>query len=201
MAIDAFIVRNVLSAEECDGYIKQAEMEGFKRPGINGVVFAGRRERVVMTSEELAARLWDKIRDNLTDRVLYTKNASFSGPKKDVLLSGLYTPTHVSDFYRFSKYCPGDEFLTHTDTCFAKDEGETGLCTVLLYLNGGDFQGGETVLYNKKNGLDPELTVTPERGLALVFYHMVPHARLKVLTGHKYVVRTEVMYRRVSDGV
>jgi hypothetical protein len=215
---DAFVVRNVLSAEECAAYIEYAERAGFQRAGLTGAVFAGKRERVVLTSEELAARLWNKIREETPppSRVLDAGNASLSGPAARDVRSGLYAPTHVSDFCRFSKYSPGDEFRSHTDTCFARDEGEVGLCTVLLYMNAGggaDFDGGETVLYPSSNtcngsaGAENDaktshaLTVTPEPGLALVFFHMVRHAGLRVRSGHKYVVRTELMYRRVGDVV
>jgi len=60
------------------------------------------------------------------------------------------------------------------------------------------MQGGETVIlpnweWNEK------ITITPEPGLALVFYHMLPHAGLEVISGCKYIIRSDVMYRRVCN--
>jgi prolyl 4-hydroxylase len=199
--VDAFVVKDVLTPNECTEWIQRAEQEGFQRPSITGDMFAGKRKRVIIKSEELAARVWDKINTIIPARVHDEKASasfSFSGPANNIR-SGGYFATHINPLFRFSKYDQGDEFAIHTDTCYARDEHETGLCTILLYLNGcDDMQGGETVIFPNR-GCDEKINITPEPGLALVFYHMLPHAGLEVTSGCKYVIRSDVMYRRVSD--
>jgi hypothetical protein len=197
--VDAFVVKNVLTPEECMEWIQRAEKEDFQYPNGN-IMFAGKRKRVTLNSEELAERVWKKIESTLSPRIHdanSTKSFSFSGPATKIR-SGVYSPTRVNAFCRFSKYDVGDEFRLHTDTCYACDESDTGLCTVLLYLN-GDMRGGETVMVPNYDLNSPEkVTITPEPGLVLVFYHMQPHVGMEVTSGCKYIMRSDVMYRRVK---
>ncbi len=57
----------------------------------------------------------------------------------------------------------------------------------MLYLN-DDFTGGATDFH------DFAASVTPRTGMALLFQHMLLHEGATVLTGVKYVLRTDVMY-------
>jgi hypothetical protein len=41
------------------------------------------------------------------------------------------------------------------------------------------------------------LTIRPERGMALGFYHLQIHEGAPVIHGRKYVLRTDVMYELV----
>ena len=58
----------------------------------------------------------------------------------------------------------------------------------MAYLNDG-FAGGETKFYRGPL----ELTVTPVRGQALVFFHRLLHEGAPVERGRKYVLRTDVI--------
>jgi hypothetical protein len=42
------------------------------------------------------------------------------------------------------------------------------------------------------------LRITPAKGMGLLFHHPILHRGDPVTTGHKYVLRTDVMYRRVA---
>ena len=57
----------------------------------------------------------------------------------------------------------------------------------MIYLN-DDFKGGET-RFN-------DLTVHPNTGKALLFIHEQKHESIPVEEGMKYVLRTDVMYRK-----
>ena len=57
----------------------------------------------------------------------------------------------------------------------------------MIYLNEG-FEGGETVFQRF-------LGVKPACGKALVFFHRQLHEGAPVVSGRKYVLRTDVMYR------
>jgi hypothetical protein len=57
----------------------------------------------------------------------------------------------------------------------------------MIYLNDG-FVGGETTLEGD--------TIVPQKGLALFFIHQLRHKGQPIVDGRKYVLRTDVMYRR-----
>ncbi len=59
--------------------------------------------------------------------------------------------------------------------------------TFMIYLN-EDMKGGETKFI--------ECDIKPETGKALIFIHELLHEGAPVLEGVKYVLRTDVMYRR-----
>src|SRR5690606_5025335 len=62
-----------------------------------------------------------------------------------------------------------------------------------IYLN-DDFAGGETRFIQGDSHVD----VKPKRGSALLFNHDTLHEGKEVLSGTKYLLRTEVMFRRTD---
>ena len=64
----------------------------------------------------------------------------------------------------------------------------------MVYLSEG-FEGGATAFHTHR----PALHVLPECGMALVFYHRQVHEGMPVIAGRKYVLRTDVMYRRKEN--
>lgn len=191
---DGFIVRGVLTPEQCNEWIADAETAGFEKNG-QRTTFAGARERAVMTDAKKAELLWDALKPHLGPRT-HEKDyvCSFTGDHEPE--SGTYEPVRISDFLRFSRYSAGGHFRPHIDTCYAKNASDVGLMTILVYLDASAYQGGETVVYDRR---ESPITVVPETGMALVFYHYLPHAGNVVRSGTKHVVRSEVVYSRVTD--
>ena len=97
----------------------------------------------------------------------------------------------MNERLRFYRYGPGQRFAPHTDGCVRRANGEESLLTFMIYLN-GDVQGGETHFENA--------SITPRPGLALVFDHYLLHEGGLVLAGHKYVLRSDVMYGQHPSG-
>ncbi|MCU0702068.1 MAG: 2OG-Fe(II) oxygenase [Myxococcaceae bacterium] len=93
---------------------------------------------------------------------------------------------------RCYRYRPGQAFAPHFDGSFHRADDEVSLLTVLLYLNACE-SGGATRF------LDLERSVDPAPGRVLVFNHHLLHEGCPVLTGVKYVVRTDLMYRRMVE--
>ncbi len=71
-------------------------------------------------------------------------------------------------------------------TVHCRSDKEMSLLTFLMYLN-DDFHGGETEF--------PWQKIKPMRGSALIFPHRLSHQGAPVISGVKYVLRTDVMYR------
>jgi hypothetical protein len=109
---------------------------------------------------------------------------------------GDFTAVGVNERLRFYRYDVGEQFEWHYDGCFERENGERSFLTYMIYLNEG-FEGGETHF----GGLPaaPALVsgrVIPRTGRALVFSHPILHKGEPVVRGRKYVLRTDVMYRR-----
>ena len=85
---------------------------------------------------------------------------------------------------RFYRYSPGQRFKMHKDGPWRED-GRVSKLTLLVYLN-DDFQGGATDFR--------DFVVQPETGQALLFLHNTWHEGCQVIEGHKYVLRSDVMY-------
>ena len=65
----------------------------------------------------------------------------------------------------------------------------------MLYLNTPD-KGGSTNFY----GDGTATKVSPTAGMALIFDHDLLHEGATLEAGHKYCIRTDVMYTRRADG-
>nr|CAG4716644.1 unnamed protein product [Naegleria fowleri] len=122
----------------------------------------------------------------------------------------------VSDKFRLYKYEKKQHFLKHfdgtnkrilsqltSDISDKKEEFvkaqyvEQSFLTMLIYLNSVQ-DGGETQFfdyYSKKEIFQ----VKPERGSALVFCHEMLHQGNDVLSGVKYLLRTDVCYMKKKD--
>ena len=73
--------------------------------------------------------------------------------------------------------------------------------TFMIYLNEG-MTGGETRFFGDMGQAflqRPYLSVQPKEGMALVFLHSIWHEGAVVHSGQKYVLRTDVMYKPVSN--
>ena len=75
-----------------------------------------------------------------------------------------------------------------------------GMYTVNIYLNGG-FEGGRT-RFRDANGI-VEAAVIPSQGQCLIFRQppsaAYRHDGEELLSGFKYLLRSDVMYRRLDD--
>jgi predicted 2-oxoglutarate/Fe(II)-dependent dioxygenase YbiX len=103
----------------------------------------------------------------------------------------------LNERLRFYRYDEGQKFDWHRDGYYESPSGKRSFLTFMIYLNDGS-DGGET-LFTKLGGLylsEDDLSVKPRRGMALLFDHRILHTGSTVTRGRKYVLRTDVMYRR-----
>ena len=105
-----------------------------------------------------------------------------------------------SDFAKITlcRYEKGERFDGHYDGCFPRNHNERSFITLQVYLN-QDFTGGTTRFW------DPRLPrgvydAVPETGMAIFFFHEGwLHSGTEVKAKRKYVIRSDVMFRRVSQ--
>ncbi|MDA7967074.1 2OG-Fe(II) oxygenase [Ruegeria sp.] len=177
-----FELVDFLPVEICDRWITDIESTGFEPALINGVNGATRRpdirnnDRLIRDDAETAQNLWQS--------VLPFAPQTFRGR----------TAAGLNERLRFYRYDVGQMFDWHQDGYFERPSGERSLFTFMIYLN-DDFKGGGTSFCDVYAGQSfPEFCVTPKKGAALLFYHPIMHRGDPVLSGQKYVMRTDIMY-------
>jgi len=174
----AWTVEGYLSGDECVALIERMEREGIApapvtthrgpvmRPDIRN------NERASFDDPALAASLFLRLRPHVPE-----------------VLQNDWRVVGVNERFRAYRYSPGQRFAPHYDGCFKRSDAEESLLTFMVYLN-DDFEGGATRF------LDFGVSVVPRRGSSLLFQHRLLHEGAEVTRATKYVLRSDVMYRR-----
>ncbi len=173
-----FTIPHFLSEEECDFLIDFSEQRGYEEAAISmGSKQVIQKEirnnqRILYDDPKMAEGLWSRLKSYMPDTY------------------GDMVPFGLNERLRFYKYSPGQEFKAHQDGRFIRNKLEWSLFTFMVYLNEG-MQGGETKFLVG--------AVKPQKGMALVFRHSFVHEGCMLLDGVKYVIRSDVMYRKVKE--
>lgn len=173
-----FVIHGFLSPGECEEHIDSSESIGYdEAPITTSLGFQMRKDirnntRVMLDAPQLAEALFEKAQPFLPERI------------GDWKLLGL------NERFRYYRYERGQTFRPHYDGSFRRSDREMSLLTFMVYLNDG-FEGGATVFHGAA-GFTRE--ILPEQGKALVFSHPQLHEGAPVVSGEKYVLRTDVMY-------
>jgi len=181
-------IAGFLSAAECDDYIRLGEATGFEEAPITtsrGMMMMMKdvrnNDRVMIDDPARALALYQRLSADLAPRFQRT-----------------WTPLGFNERLRLYRYDIGQQFDWHRDGYFQRPNGERSFFTFMVYLN-DDFEGGATSFSDDGFGFPGGmLRITPAKGMGLLFHHPILHRGDPVTTGRKYVLRTDVMYRRVA---
>jgi hypothetical protein len=196
----AFVLENVLTPGECESLKQRGHELGYEDCGYNKNIRV--TDRVIYPSQQVAKHLFERIAPFLGSAVDLTCPMTEwqTGLRKD-LRPGRWVPYGLNDHFRLCRYMPGGFFLPHYDGAYDAADTKCSLMTFMLYLNDA-FEGGATRSYNEqqsryKEGLDENVTATykPTTGSGPVFYHNITHDGQPVVSGEKYILRSEVMCR------
>lgn len=89
-------------------------------------------------------------------------------------------------FHLYSYNTPGDRFTLHADQPYIA--GDTiSFYTVLVYLN-DTYEGGEALIGGTEK-------FKPRAGTAVLFPHYILHGAAPLVSGTRYTLRTDVLYR------
>ncbi len=178
MEDDILVLDGALSPEECASLITDAESRGFAEAPITigPNRFAMRPDirnnrRVMWDDHPLAGRLWSRVAERIPGRL------------------GGWSALGLNERFRVYRYDVGQRFAWHYDGAFHRTFDEQSHYSLLFYLN-ERFAGGLTEFEHRR--------IEPRTGRALAFLHPIRHQGGKVTAGTKYVLRTDVMYRRVT---
>ena len=169
-------IKNFITKEESDNFIKQSEEIGFETAGVRTAKGEVSRldirnnGRVIIEDENLANYFFNKLKDQIPHEI-----------------DGIWELKGLNEQIKIYKYEVGQEFKLHRDAPFIRNENERSFYTMLIYLN-ENYEGGETFF------MDGE--VKGDIGECVVFWQNLVHAGLKVKDGIKYAIRTDVMYEK-----
>ena len=187
-ADDIATIAGFLSAAECDDYIRLGETTGFEEAPITtsqGMILmkdVRNNDRVMIDDPARALALYQRLSEDLAPSFRRT-----------------WIPVGLNERLRLYRYDSGQQFDWHRDGYYQNPIGERSFFTFMVYLN-DDFDGGATSFSDDGFGFstDGMLRITPARGMALLFHHPILHRGDRVTAGRKYVLRTDVMYRRAA---
>lgn len=170
-------IENFLTKEECDNLLLFSEQKGYEEAKVSlssgAKMMKGLRNnyRLMYQDQNLADKYWGILKDYCPAKI--EENEAVG----------------LNEQFRFYKYESSQRFKRHIDGRFKRNDNEESRITFMIYLN-GDFEGGETKF--------DDVTIKPEIGTALCFIHEQKHEGCPVTEGTKYVIRTDVMYRKVK---
>ena len=188
IAENLFTVAGLLTADECGQLVERGKAMGFEAASV--ALASGPRvltsvrnnDRVTFDDPGLADWLWQRARPHVRAEV------------------GGSVAVGLNERLRFYRYDPSQRFNAHRDGTVERPTGERSRLTFMVYLNEG-AGGGQTVFYSEErvDGLRKVVaSVEPRMGMGLFFAHGWWHEGSKVLSGRKYVLRTDVMYRELK---
>lgn len=186
---DIYTLSNLLNSQECQKIIQASQKLGFQQAGlaIGQDVYrtnekARNNKRVLFEDKLLAQQLWARI-------------AHLVDPKfNNHFAHGLNWR------FRIYEYEVGGIFAPHVDERMTlPGEGLTTFFTFMIYLN-DNLEGGETTFFERrKKGSKKLITnriITPKTGMGLAFDHLLFHEGSVVTAGVKYVLRSDLVYRK-----
>ncbi len=133
----------------------------------------------VLHDRALAAEAFDRVEPHVPP----TMTTEIERGRAELEVAGIHLPLRI---YRYEI----DQFFgVHEDQSYFSDDGAQSLLTFMVYLN-DEFEGGGTEF------VDQGELIVPKTGMALLFQHRVLHAGRPVTKGVKYVLRSDVLYRR-----
>eukprot|EP00035_Acanthoeca_spectabilis_P000083 m.70777 g.70777 ORF g.70777 m.70777 type:complete len:248 (-) comp10032_c0_seq1:1555-2298(-) len=181
-------VKGLLSEGECIRLIDAQEKEGF---GYTNYRKAYRGNlRLINDDPGLAEALYPRILSTIPTEIVSENDPST-----------IWKPVGLNTRFRCSKYYPGDVFGAHVDASFAESRDVVSLFTVNIYTS-TIAKGGETRFYfnGRKKGRDVAFGCKPVAGDAVIFRQPSGrdylHDGASFPEGIKYLLRTDVMYRR-----
>lgn len=199
-------IDNLLLEKECNQIINSCENLGFE--------YLPYRNSSRLIAYESSSNLTDSIKERLDqDCLLERINKKKLQSKPYGFFSNYITwnglESNINKCYRINKYEVNQEFKFHRDAQYTQSMNVKSSHTLLIYLN-DDFEGGDTIFriptktfINSGYSINKELevigndyidiTIKPEKGMGILFDQRLLHAGTKIISGTKYVLRTDLI--------
>lgn len=174
----------LLSQSECADLISRCEEKGFAK--LQGYDPNYRNNtRLIFTDYDLA-------------QTLYTKMLPYLPQTMDTF-EGIWAVSGLNERFRCCKYTQNQKFKIHCDGSFERNADEKSHLTVNIYLNNVSDGGATRFFDRKQSNRNVIAKVQPTAGQCLIFEHDNLHDGQRLGSGLKYLLRTDVMYRRIKS--
>jgi WD40 repeat protein/predicted 2-oxoglutarate/Fe(II)-dependent dioxygenase YbiX len=189
------VVDNFLSGAECRAYIAQAESIGFRSASPDYPPSYRNNDRLVLDDAALAGKLFDRLQSIAPGPDSFPVDGHAQNWRLDSVNARL----------RFCRYTQGQRFNIHQDGVHHRSPDLRSMLTFMIYLNdGSDFSGGDTLFFASGPLTRPDANpvvarVRPKMGSLILFDHGIWHAGETVTAGTKYIMRSDVLFRRVTS--
>ena len=193
----AFLLKNLLSKDECEELIAHAQKMGCARARVTthggrmveDTEYRSGGRLIWHLKPEHLAKLWDRMKRHFP---LPGTEGAPPGSK----------PYALNERLRFLRYGTGQKFEMHYDGGFRRGPGDESHMTWIVYLQ-APKEGGHTQFFN---GCATEVvaSIAPTPGTAILFFHKRHpwsplHSGQRVGSGVKWAIRSDVMYREVVE--
>lgn len=186
-----WLLRGVLTPAECAAIISVTEQRRYQDADEYCFQYVRRHnDRMMCEDTELAQFVWDRISPHLPQDIDQSPGSET-----------VWRRTRLNERWRFCRYYEGHYFGHHADGTFGTAT-EQSFWTCMLYLNEGggkDFDGGTTDFVSDVDHRSLNYRIVPKPGLCIVFKQADSdciHLGAKLLSGTKYIMRTDVMFSR-----
>jgi len=186
---DAFVLDRLLTREECANLIGRSEQQELGYGKTNFPKKYRGNLRLIAVDKGLAAKAWCRLMKWVPPTVIDNHGCRWEA-------------VGLNECWRLAKYFPGDVFQSHIDASFQKNSNERSMYTVNIYMN-DEFEGGSTRFYKSSDEKHVDFACKPKTGLCVIFrqppgaYYL--HDGEKLHNGIKYLLRTDVMYKRIKE--
>lgn len=157
------VLDDLLSPEECKNFIQQLNVDKLQRIDNHMATY----DRNILVNDEFADIIYSRVQPYLPEGTI-----------------------RCNEYFRFSKYHPGQEFKIHTDGTNQDKFKNVSKYTINIFLN-IEFTGGETNFFDADGSI--ALCAIPKAGLGVIFDRGILHCGNKVTSGNKYLLRTDAM--------
>lgn len=178
-------LRGLLPRERCDQLIADFEARAFEPTAMQYPRDYRNNDRLVFDDAALATELLERSKPQL--------------PELLIIDGARFELRSLNPRFRACRYRDGQSFCVHRDGPYVPSDARRSLLTLQVYLNDAQgFTGGRTRFYADQRASQQWAALSPEAGSAIIFDHRAWHDGEAVTFGTKFVLRTDVVYDRVS---
>lgn len=188
------VIPGFLTPQECSSLIAESEARGFVCAESDYPLSYRNNDRQVWDSPELAAQMLSRLRGMAPHEM---KPAAVASPS-----ASPWVLDSINERFRLCRYLSGQQFEIHQDGVHHRSRSQRSCLTFLVYLSDAvACEGGDTLFYEAGPASNAQAIakVMPRAGSLIVFDHRLWHARARVTSGVKYILRSDVLYRAPDE--